>query len=123
MAFSHTLVAPHNTLLGIQISVPVDYNLATAQHPALIRSCFIHYFTTHGIETLSILFFMITLLFSLVWSRYRIEMPMVQVRRRLLEACVNSIVRRSWNKLVGVAFKLDIYCVGMCIGIQHVFMR
>ncbi|KAG1826647.1 hypothetical protein EV424DRAFT_1390283 [Suillus variegatus] len=82
---------------------PVDHNLATAQPPtslALIRSYFNHYFTANRIATLSVLFFLIPLLSLILRRRQRLETPADLVRRRLLEARGDSIVRQLWNELV-----------------------
>ncbi|KIK45377.1 hypothetical protein CY34DRAFT_801744 [Suillus luteus UH-Slu-Lm8-n1] len=94
-----------NLLRASRISrdLAVDHNPTTAQPStslSLIRSYFSHYFTVNKIATLSILFFLIPLLFSIIRRRRHVETPMDQVRRRLLEARGDSIVRRLWNELV-----------------------
>ncbi|KAG1744284.1 hypothetical protein EDB19DRAFT_1696756 [Suillus lakei] len=90
---------------GVRISriLSVDHSLATAQPPtslALIRSYFSHYFTANRIATLSVLFFLIPLLSLTIRRRRRLETPGDLVRRKLLEARSDSIVRRLWNELV-----------------------
>ncbi|KAG2741557.1 hypothetical protein P692DRAFT_20859272 [Suillus brevipes Sb2] len=86
----------------ISRDLAVDRNPTTAQPStslALIRSYFSHYFTVNKIATLSILV-LIPFLFSIFRRRRHVETPMDQVRRRLLEARGDSIVRRLWNELV-----------------------
>ncbi|KAG2140599.1 hypothetical protein DEU56DRAFT_870922 [Suillus clintonianus] len=89
---------------GVRTSriLSVDDSLTTAQPPsslALIRSYFSHYFTANRIATLSVLFFLIPLLSMIIRRRRRFETPADLVRRRLLEARGDSIVRRLWNEL------------------------
>ncbi|KAG1845488.1 hypothetical protein DFJ58DRAFT_800837 [Suillus subalutaceus] len=82
---------------------PVDHSLASVQPPtslALVRSYFNHYFTASRIATLSIFFFLIPLMSLIFRRRRRLETPADLVRRRLLEARGDSIVRRLWNELV-----------------------
>ncbi|KAG2359566.1 hypothetical protein BDR07DRAFT_1488101 [Suillus spraguei] len=90
---------------GVRIShiPPVDHDLATVQPPTsltLIRSYLNHYFTAKRIATLSVLFFLIPLLSLILRRRRRLETPAVSVRRKLLEARGDSIMRRLWNELV-----------------------
>ncbi|KAG0692038.1 hypothetical protein DFH29DRAFT_588287 [Suillus ampliporus] len=76
----------------------IDNNLATSQPPtsfALIRSYFKHYFTANRIATLAVLFFLIAFLSLIVRRCRHVETPADQVRRKLLQMCGDSIVRRS----------------------------
>ncbi|OAX42195.1 hypothetical protein K503DRAFT_734196 [Rhizopogon vinicolor AM-OR11-026] len=89
-------------------ALPTDnQSLATTQPPsssALIRSYFSHYFTPGRIATLSVLFFLIPVLSLIIRRRRRSQMPVVstadQVRRRLLEARGDSILRQLWGEMV-----------------------
>ncbi|KAG0693177.1 hypothetical protein DFH29DRAFT_1084353 [Suillus ampliporus] len=80
-----------------------DNSPATSQPPtsfALIRSYFKHYFTANRMATLAVLFFLIPFLSLIVRRRRRVETPADQVRRKLLQARGDSIVRRFWNELM-----------------------